>query len=507
MSFATATAADLLRSLNVEVVIFLVTLTFALAFRGISAKLPGARPAKDRIAGKGSREACTPAADGPPTPQKSRHGGGARHSRVSSGELQSPAAHDRGGAVAQQRRQPGQIMDEVVDGMREQPGARFAARALALYAELMEELRRGDLCIATVAKGSRHSPIDLYTTLVQCVMRVGKCHLVEDLIEDMRQQGISRPLVFYESAMKQLAGQKHYHLALRIYDHLVADGLAPSAVTCSCLISFAAEIGEFQRAATFFQKLSSLTTPSIRAYMTVLRVYGRRQDWQSSVSIFHDMQHRGVKIDSLVLNVILATGVSADQLQGMEELLSEADCIRPPIVDVVSYNTLVKCYAQHNDFEGAAAVLGRMRRRGLTPNAITFNSVMDAAVRSQKISEAWELLKEMRRAGLQPDKFTCSILVKGLAQHPIPVHVLSTLDLLREVDVLCDKSLRTTLYHAVVEAAAQAGETDLLMRSLLQARQHQVVPTAAAYRRLRELAEKHGLALGTEHGALTATAP
>merc|ERR1719498_1310024 len=117
--------------------------------------------------------------------------------------------------------------------------------------------------------------------------------------------------------MKQFAGQKHYTLALNMYDRLVADGLEPSAVTCSCLISFAAEIGELDRAAAFFQKLSSLATPSIRAYMTMLRVHAKRQDWKASLATFRSMQARGVRLDSLVLNVILATGVAADQLEGV----------------------------------------------------------------------------------------------------------------------------------------------------------------------------------------------
>ena len=58
---------------------------------------------------------------------------------------------------------------------------------------------------------------------------------------------------------------------MQMYDRLASDGLEPSAVTCSCLISFAAEVGELQRAIGFYEKLASISTPSIRAYMTILR--------------------------------------------------------------------------------------------------------------------------------------------------------------------------------------------------------------------------------------------
>lgn len=472
MALILESLVSLWRTLNVELVIFGVTLIFAFVFRGVSSKLVAGKPAKSSKFGKGSKDGSSLACEDLSTTLKPRRApAAAPRARPGGADQQCPKAG--GQAVTPLRHKHfAQIVDEVVDGMREQPGMRFAARALDLYSELREQLQHEGRRLPEAARGAKHGPLDFYSTLVQCVVRAGQCHMVEDIMDDMVQQGISRPLLFYESTMKQLAGQKHYHLALAVYDRLAADGLEPSAVTCSCLISFAAEIGELQRAVGFFRKLSSLTTPSIRAYMTVLRVYGRRQDWASSLATLRDMQRRNVHVDSLALNVVLATGVSADQLTGVEALLAEADSYNPPITDVVSYNTVAKCYAQHNDYDGAKAVILRIRRRGLRPNAITFNSVMDAAVRSRRTAEAWDLLKEMRSAGLRPDKYTCSILIKGLSCHPTPGQVQSALDLLREVDGALDKTLRTTLFHAVVEAASQAGDSAMLKHVFTQTRQH-----------------------------------
>merc|ERR1719443_1389906 len=135
-----------------------------------------------------------------------------------------------------------------------------------------------------------------------CAIRLGKPHLVENIVDDMAKQGVSRPLTFYESLMKQLAGQKHYQLALAMYDRLVADDLEPSAVTCSCLINFAAEVGELDRALGFFEKLKTLGAPSIRACMAVLCVHARRNDWFGGVATLREMPTLGVPVDSIALN-------------------------------------------------------------------------------------------------------------------------------------------------------------------------------------------------------------
>lgn len=483
MVFSASTAQEVWRSIGLELVIFVVTLAFALIIRTTSSK-------KATI--KGGKGFSTPSSSPPERPAPVQRTpsqiptAAAPRNTIRAAGANGERCQDRRGYV----RDPAQIINEVVYAMREMPGTKSANKALSLYADLQANFK--DIRILDVARRSNHSPDEFFTTLVQCAIRVGKYHLVDGLLDDMIKQGVCRPLAFYESAMKQLAGQKHYHMALSMYDRLVADGLEPSAVTCSCLISFAAEVGELQRAIRFFEKLSSITTPSIRAYMTVLRVHAKRQDWPSSVATFRDMQRRGVPLDSLVLNVILATGVAADQIEPVEELLIEADNFKPPISDVVSYNTLIKGYAQRNDSAKAMQVIKRMRHRGLVTNAITFNTAMDAAVRSMRCGDAWELLQEMRKCGFRPDKFTCSILVKGLAKSPVADHVRMTLDLLHEVDATCDATLRSTLYHSVLEAAAQANDTSVLMLTFNQMRQHQVMLTANAYRLLVQVLGQEG---------------
>jgi len=382
---------------------------------------------------------------------------------------------------------PWHIIDQVVDGIRDQGWRSCAQRALETY----RGLQACGVSISEAATRSKHGPSQFYFAVVQSAIRVGQPELVESIIDDMVKQGIWRSLAFYESAMKLLAGQKHYRLALATYGRLVADGLEPSTVTRSCVINFAVEIGDLNGAITFFDELAEVETPPIRSYMSLLRVHAKRKDWTSSAKVIRDMQHRGAKLDSVALNVALSTGVCADQLEGMEDLVAEADHNRPPFSDIVSYNTLIKGYAQRGDADGAINVLGRLRRRGLLPTSITFNTTMDAAIRGQQRTKAWGVLQEMRDAGMRPDKITCSILVKGLTKSASPDNFKDTLALLSEVGPACGMMLRTTLYHVVLEAASQAGKREMMMQTFTQMQQINVVPSATAYKML-------GMAMGQD---------
>merc|ERR1719456_557105 len=169
----------------------------------------------------------------------------------------------------------------------------------------------------------------------------------------------------------------------------------------------------FDRAVTFFESMLGACKPSVRACMTILRVYARQEDWAKTLETLRHMQRLEVPLDSLVFNVMLATGVATNHAKEAEELLEEVLSYSPPVVDVVSYNTVIKGYAITGQAEKAMLLIHAMRKRGVWPNAITYNTAMDAAVRAGQPDEAWKLLKVMRMGGLRPDRFTCSILSRG----------------------------------------------------------------------------------------------
>lgn len=429
--------SDFWKNIGLEVTIFAVTLACAFALRAL-------------------------------TPQQEK--GKRKHLRRQDSPLESKRAdvakgherlHNDACTPLESGRSAAAVLDEAMACLQEWQGGNGqpASKVLSLYSELRSLLRRSQRSMQDATRASKHRPCDFYSGLVHLVIRAGKQHLLNMVIDDMIHQNVPRSVAFYESAMKQLATQKQFRQALSIYDRLVQDGLETSTITYSCLVRFAAQVGELSRAKEFFEKLASITTPSIRAYMTVLSVHNKRQDWSSAAATIHDMKSRGVAVDSLALNVALSTGVAADKVTEVQALLSQAEEMTPFVPDVVSYNTVVKAYSQRGNYVEACKVVDRMRKNGVKPNAITFNTVMDAAVRGGKPEEAWRKLQEMQDAGYKPDKFSCSIIVKALTKSGASLqedHVDRALVLLEQNDRHFDMTLKMSLYNNTAEASSKA---------------------------------------------------
>merc|ERR1719230_297555 len=80
--------------------------------------------------------------------------------------------------------------------------------------------------------------------------------------------------------------------------------------------------------------------------------------------------------------------------------------------DLISYSTLIKGHCSRGDLEQGLQLLGLMQRRGILPDAIVFNSILDGCAHQQMRTLTERVLQDMESAGIAPSNFTLSILVK-----------------------------------------------------------------------------------------------
>eukprot|EP00747_Dinoflagellata_sp_TGD_P110795 gnl/TRDRNA2_/TRDRNA2_171065_c0_seq4.p1 gnl/TRDRNA2_/TRDRNA2_171065_c0~~gnl/TRDRNA2_/TRDRNA2_171065_c0_seq4.p1 ORF type:complete len:639 (+),score=124.54 gnl/TRDRNA2_/TRDRNA2_171065_c0_seq4:161-1918(+) len=356
-------------------------------------------------------------------------------------------------------------VDEIVQRSN---STRSPEEGLALYADMSAKGMLRDVKDWTEEELGRHTVLDFFNAVIKSASLTCQPGLAVKVMEDMDDMGIHVPLELYDTTIRILAGKKHFRGAIAVYDRMAAKNVEPTGVMLSCLTSFAAELGEWSRMLEFFDKLSNIETPSIRAYMTVLRAHAKRGDWMNSKLVFQDMQRRNVHMDSLVLNAVLSTGVTLDHIEDAEELFEAAVRINPNLGDIVSYNTLLKGYAKRHDALRAQRLLVRMQELEVRPNAISFNTTIDAAVRSSRCDDAWALLEQMKSSGVEPDKFTCSILVKSFYENrgTTAKQVHMVLDMALKVHG--DLPLLGNLYRGILEAASKMRDIALLQRVFAQ---------------------------------------
>merc|ERR1719253_1795871 len=86
------------------------------------------------------------------------------------------------------------------------------------------------------------------------------------------------------------------------------------------------------------------------------------------------------------------------------------------IVDVVSYNTVIKGFAQAGMLPRCFDCLQEMRERNLEPDDVTFGTLFDMAISDNDMGAANEVVDLLVRGDRPVDTVMCTLFIKGLVR-------------------------------------------------------------------------------------------
>mmetsp|Transcript_64432 Transcript_64432/g.155811 ORF Transcript_64432/g.155811 Transcript_64432/m.155811 type:complete len:1019 (-) Transcript_64432:83-3139(-) len=233
-----------------------------------------------------------------------------------------------------------------------------------------------------------------------------------------------------------------------------------------------AEAALRQKRHELLQQLLQATSDQ-RRRVALLKAFGSEGRLRDAKAVFHACPEKTI----CLYNALLDACIDCNENEAAEQIMAEA--IAANMADVVTYNTIIKKHLQRGHIQSARGVIEVMRSAGgdLSPNTVTFNELLDAAIRNDGRGEGvWVILEEMKACGLSPTTVTCSILLKSVQQHSGAADVERVL---AYVDALAD-GMDEVLLSSVCEACIRAGRADILRKELQRQRGNKAVPVNGA---------------------------
>ncbi|GLC33967.1 hypothetical protein PLESTB_000823500 [Pleodorina starrii] len=248
-----------------------------------------------------------------------------------------------------------------------------------------------------------------YHILIKYYAQRGDMDGARKMFAQLRAYSGDRPLEIsaYNILLSGFVRLGDLMMARAVLDKARREGASPDAFTYSCYASGLAAAGRLDEAEALLSEMAAEgLPPSPVVYGAVLDGCARLSDWARAEHLLARMR---------------------------------ADGLRP---NVAHYNMLVRgrCYsvghgalatASHGSGGGAAAgagspsggsaaggsghveaLMAEMRAAGLRPDAVTYGTLVHAAVRSGSIDAALEVLAAMRVEGVQPDGAIFTSLMK-----------------------------------------------------------------------------------------------
>merc|ERR1719161_430975 len=210
------------------------------------------------------------------------------------------------------------------------------------------------------------------------------------------------------------------------------------------------------KAAADLGQASNEPLPDLNVQISKIKSCAREKDLHEAVRVFNQLKQSGMQLNSMVYNCLIDACVQCGDVRAALGYFEQMKQLG--VVDVVSYNTMVKAYLLWGQVQGAQALLQDMSRRGLPPNKVTYNELLNARVMAKDRRGVWSLIEDMKAAGVAPSPATCSILLKSLTTNSLRSDVTRTMALLERMDEPMDE----VLFGSVIEACIRIGQLEQL---------------------------------------------
>merc|ERR1719487_2591730 len=200
----------------------------------------------------------------------------------------------------------------------------------------------------------------------------------------------------------------------------------------------------------------------ISKHVAMMRARSKENDLEGAMQVFRKLQSSGVQLTALAYNALLDSCVQCGKVHVALQHFKEMQDLG--LVDVVSYNTLLKAYLKQGQIVKARKLLGEMAENNIQANQVTYNEMLNALVNVKDRKEMWALVREMNAMGMRPNSVTCSIILKSLTSHSAPDDVRQAMALIDNLHEDMDE----VLFASVIEACVRVGQLDLLSSKLQQ---------------------------------------
>jgi len=312
---------------------------------------------------------------------------------------------------------------------------------------------------------------DFYFAFLQASVRVGHADVVRSLLEAMSRNQVAPSVCFCRSVLKLLAS-KHMHAECVYMCDLFGEKMPIDRVVNSCAAFSFLERGSPLRATECLDKLHAVDQDvTSREYSSFFRYYAATNDCERAAELLQTLLDKKIPVESVSVNRVLNAFVEARKLSEATRLtasLERLDAIRPTglgggsSLDIVTYNTLLKGYAQAHNTAKCFEVLERLTARGLQPDDVTYGILIEACISDNDLCRATQVIEIVTKSGCKLNTVLFTTFMKGFVRNGRLDRAMALYE-----------TMRRSMAAEAAQAAAQgehdepSARPDLIMYSIL----------------------------------------
>eukprot|EP00435_Cladocopium_sp_Y103_P014540 s2444_g3.t1 len=238
------------------------------------------------------------------------------------------------------------------------------------------------------------------------------------------------------------------------WNDMKAKNVLPSRITLGCMVEALASNNDPEGAYDVIQQ--ALADPQTKGlvnavtYSSVLKSFNHQKLFHRVWDVYDEMIREKVEFSVTTYNALLDVCARSGEISRAEPLLKEmaAQGITP---NIITYGTVIKAYCSANRLDQAFEVFSDMQANtDLHPDEVTYNTLLDGCARYGSFERGLEVLADMKKAKVPPSNYTLSVIAKLANRSKKPKLAFQMVEELRQEFHI---KLNMHVYNNLIQAA------------------------------------------------------
>lgn len=274
------------------------------------------------------------------------------------------------------------------------------------------------------AKGVKPDEI-FYNCILETCVKYGKMEAAEVVFNDMKDCALITPSkITFSIMIKGFGNAANLEKCFILFHEMKQYSLAPNEIIYGCILNACVKVNNLFKAVEVFNEIqnnSAATGVSMNVYIYTILIkgYTKTKGFAKAFELYNQMlQDSAVALNIIVFNAILDCCVECFDIEMMKKIyedLRQRAVIDEayPQPDLITYSTVIKGYAKVRDSSKVLDIFYYLcGRDDLVLDEIIFCSVLDALLKTDRMSEALSILEQMKTAQIPKTNASYSILIK-----------------------------------------------------------------------------------------------
>ncbi|KAL5702324.1 choline-phosphate cytidylyltransferase [Ranunculus cassubicifolius] len=287
-----------------------------------------------------------------------------------------------------------------------------------------------------------------WNTVISCYYQDGQPEKALEMFQTMKRSGFQPDSVTFTTAISACTRLSDLNRGKKVHEDLLQSGYDFDAYISSALVDMYGKLGCLDMARTVFDQIPR---KSVVSWNSMISGYSAKGDTYSCLELFRRMNEEGKRPTSTTLSSILTSCSKSAKLQ--EGKFVHGYIFRNRIeADIFIYSSLIDLYFKCGNAKLAEHIFERMAKT----NVVAWNVMISGYVMVGCYFEALKIFGEMKDSNVSPDAVTFTSVLPACSQ-------LAALEVGREIHFNITKSrleYNEIVMGALLDMYAKCGAVD-----------------------------------------------